>query len=277
MFPRMSACRQARLDESWLHRRIVEAVPDAWRSRGQIMARSETRIGRSRPGDTAKSPSLSDRVYACLKSEMGDFAIVPGDRLSEAEIGGRLGVSRTPVRQALFRLKDEGYLEVAAKSGWYVRPLDFSKLDELYDLRITLELASLARLCSRPAGATVDLDELKAAWLLPVHERKDDSRTVGMLDEQFHVTLVRAAGNAEIARVHGDVTERIRVIRRLDFGRTDRIAATYVEHAKILRAILQRKSDHAQMLMRAHIEQSKIEVRKITLNTLFEMRKAVTR
>ena len=74
-------------------------------------------------------------------------------------------------------------------------------------------------------------------------------REVGALDEQFHATLVRAAGNAEIAKVHWDVTERIRIVRRLDFTREDRIDATYAEHAKILRAVLQRKLDQAQLLL----------------------------
>jgi DNA-binding GntR family transcriptional regulator len=215
--------------------------------------------------------NLAERVYARLKSEMNDFLLVPGDRLSEAEIGTRLGVSRTPVRQALFRLRDEGFLEVEAKSGWYVKPLDFAKLDDFYDLRIILEMASATRLCNR-AGDNSELDRLKSVWLVPVGERLSDAGAVGTLDEQFHTTLVSAAGNAEAARVHQDVTERIRVIRRLDFTRGDRIAATYAEHAKILRAIMQRKADLAPMLLRAHIEQSKIEVRKISLSTLYEAR-----
>ena len=68
--------------------------------------------------------------------------------------------------------------------------------------------------------------------------------------------------------MHWDVTERIRIVRRLDFTRVTRVEATYVEHAKILRAVMQKKVDQAQLLLRAHIEQSKAEVRKITLHTL---------
>lgn len=228
------------------------------------------------PDGDAMPVNLAEHVYAKLKQEMHDFAIVPGDRLSEGEIGVRLGVSRTPVREALSRLRSEGFLEVEAKSGWFVKPLDFGRLDDLYDLRITLELASIERLCagsrlSARAG-NADLESLKAAWLVPASDRLTDAREVGTLDEQFHATLVRAAGNAELARVHWDVTERIRIIRRLDFTRGDRIAATYAEHAKILRAVIQYKADQAQLLLRTHIEQSKIEVRKITLSTLFEAR-----
>jgi len=224
-----------------------------------------------RPGEAPARANLAEQVYDELKSQMHDFRLVPGDRFSEAEIGTRLGVSRTPVREALFRLRNEGLLEVESKSGWYVRPIDFGKLEQLYDLRIILEAASVQRLCARAEPAP-ELDALKAQWLVPVAERLQDGREVGALDETFHATLVRAAGNEEIARVHWDVTERIRVIRRLDFTRADRVDATYAEHAKILRSVIQRKADNALLLLKSHIEQSKSEVRKITLATLHEAR-----
>jgi DNA-binding GntR family transcriptional regulator len=215
--------------------------------------------------------NLAEQVYAELKGQLHDFRLVPGDRFSEAEIGARLGVSRTPVREALFRLRNEGVLDVESKSGWFVRPIDFGKLEQLYDLRVLLESASVARLCSLTEAAP-ELDALKQVWLVPAAERVADGREVGALDEQFHATLVRAAGNDEIARVHWDVTERIRIVRRLDFTRGDRVEATYTEHGKILRSIIQRKADQAQLLLRTHIEQSKAEVRKITLATLHEAR-----
>ncbi len=92
-----------------------------------------------------------------------------------------------------------------------------------------------------------------------------DARGVAALDEKFHATLVAATGNAEMARIHHDLTERIRIIRRLDFTKDARIEATYNEHARILRAVLQRKADQAQLMLKSHIEASKAEVRKITL------------
>ena len=223
----------------------------------------------------AARANLAEQVYATLKAEINEFQLVAGDRFSEAELGNRLGVSRTPVREALFRLRNEGFLEVEAKLGWFVKPIDFGKLEQLYDLRVVLEIASLLKLCNRVEDAP-ELDALKDIWLVPVAERLTDARQVGANDEQFHATLVRAAGNAEMARVHWDVTERIRIIRHLDFTRIDRIEATYTEHAKILRAVIQRKADQAQLLLKTHIEQSKAEVRKITLHTLHEARRKLT-
>jgi DNA-binding GntR family transcriptional regulator len=224
-----------------------------------------------RPGDVPQRGNLAEQVYDALKAQLNNFELVPGDRFSEVEIGGRLGVSRTPVREALFKLRNEGLLDVESKSGWFVRPIDFARIDQLYDLRTVLEAASVERLCHRPEPAP-EVDALKAVWLVPAAERLADGREVGALDERFHATLVRATGNQEMARVHWDVTERIRVIRRLDFTRADRIDATYAEHAKILRSIIQRKADQAKLLLRTHIEQSKTEVRKITLATLHEVK-----
>ncbi|MBC7727515.1 MAG: FCD domain-containing protein, partial [Microbacteriaceae bacterium] len=109
--------------------------------------------------------------------------------------------------------------------------------------------------------------------LLPEAERLSDGATVGQPDEQFHLQLVQASGNREMARVHREITERIRIIRRLDFTKPARLAATYDEHAGILRAITRRRSDDAQRLLRAHVEQSKLEVRHITLDMLYRARR----
>lgn len=215
--------------------------------------------------------NLAELAYAALKAQLHDFAWIPGDRLTEAEIAAQLRVSRTPVREALFRLRTEGYLEVEPKTGWYVRPIDFDSVDQLYELRIVLETASVVRLAARAADPP-ELEALKAVWLVPAAERLSDGHAVGALDEQFHATLVRATGNAEMTRVHQDVTERIRIVRRLDFTRSDRIEATYQEHAKILRAVMQRKAEQAQLLLKSHIEQSRLEVRKITLHGLHQAR-----
>ena len=159
-----------------------------------VTARTTTR------GAPGARSNLADRIYQRLKAEMNDFRVVPGDRLSEAEIGLRFGVSRTPVRQALFRLRDEGFLDVAAKSGWYVRPLDFAKLDDLYDLRITLELASVARLCARSRGSDAELDRLRATWLVPVsgrlEKRASEARNVPTEATRLSMAAARHDGVA---------------------------------------------------------------------------------
>ncbi len=117
-----------------------------------------------------------------------------------------------------------------------------------------------------------DLGLLKAAWLVPEKDRLKATTEVAALDEAFHSTIVSAAGNHEMARVHSDVTDGIRIVRRLDFTQPPRIAATYEEHAKILKAILARRADAAKLMLRTHIEASKAEVRKITIHKLHSAR-----
>jgi DNA-binding GntR family transcriptional regulator len=212
----------------------------------------------------AGKATLAEGVYGEIKGDIFDFRLMPGQRFSENEVAARLGVSRTPVRQALYRLEHEGYIQVASKSGWTVRPFDFHRFEELYDVRIVLELAAAKRVCEMDPQP--DLTELKETWLVPADARLTDAREVGLLDERFHQVMMIAAGNAELERVHREVAERIRVVRRLEFAMQERIRHTYAEHAQILRALLRRKSDQALLLLRTHIEVAKAEVRKITLH-----------
>ena len=214
--------------------------------------------------------SLADKAYAQIKQMIFDFALLPGDRFSESDLVDRLQVSRTPLRQALQRLQREGFLMVFPKSGWQVSPLDFEVFDQLYDFRVMLESHAVARLCEmedRPV-----LKSLAETWLVSESERHPVYAMVDRLDEIFHSALVHAVGNDEMTRVHDDITERIRIIRRLDFTKEARVHATYDEHARIIRAITRRRTDEAVRLLRTHIEQSKLEVRHITLDMLHQAR-----
>ncbi|MFN7856773.1 MAG: GntR family transcriptional regulator [Acidovorax sp.] len=219
--------------------------------------------------------SLADEVYQTLKLDLAEFVLVPGDRFTENEISERLLVSRTPVRQALMRLQAEGHVEVMFRSGWRVLPFDFVRFDQLYDLRILLETTAVRRICED--YASVDSSQLEALadyWLVPVSARNTDAAAVAEADEAFHCSLVSAAGNAEMARVHRDVTERIRIIRRLDFTKRPRMDLTYEEHGKILRALQSKRAEQAILLLTAHIQTSQAEVRKITLHQVHEARRA---
>jgi DNA-binding GntR family transcriptional regulator len=218
----------------------------------------------------ASSTSLAQQAYEATRQLIFDFELMPGDRFSEAELAERICVSRTPLRQALQRLQQEGFVQVFPKLGWQVAPLDFDAFDELYDLRVLIECHAARALCEadpRPA-----LTGLASVWLVPVVDRESDADRVRALDEDFHGQLVSACGNREMLRVHQDITDRIRIVRRLDFTKPTRVEATYQEHAKILRSIVRRRADEAQRLLKAHIEQSKLEVRDITVDALYQAR-----
>ena len=90
---------------------------------------------------------LADRVYEAVKGMVFNFELLPGTRFSEADLTQRLNVSRTPLRQALQKLESQGFLQVLPKMGWFVAPIDFDVMDELYDLRILMECHSVQILC----------------------------------------------------------------------------------------------------------------------------------
>jgi DNA-binding GntR family transcriptional regulator len=208
---------------------------------------------------------LAEQVYQLLKQDIFSFRLFPGDRFSENDIAQYYGVSRTPMRDALFRLLREGYLEVGFRRGWKVCDINFDRLDQLYDLRIVLELAAIERLSGVPHDA---MDAQRNVWYVDERDRETDAAAMFVLDEGFHRGLVSAAGNAEMLRVHNEVTERIRIVRRLDFLMAHRTSATYDEHSKMLNLVDRGKFAEAGILLRAHITQSKLEVRKITVSML---------
>ncbi len=104
--------------------------------------------------------NLADGIYGRLKQEIFDFQLLPSDRFTESEVAQRMEVSRTPVREALFRLQREGYVEVLYRSGWQVKPFDFRFFEEIYDVRIILELAAVKKLCEQEVQSSL-LTELK--------------------------------------------------------------------------------------------------------------------
>lgn len=213
-----------------------------------------------------KAPVLQD-VYQRLKEDIFEFRMPPGQRYSEHELAAALGVSRTPMRLALHVLAREGYLiRLEGHSSWQVKPLDLAYYEDLYEFRTDIEAIACRRLCK--SELLPGLAEIRDYWRMPKSRRTKDFKEVAREDETFHRTLVAHAGNAEMLRSFSDLTERIRIIRRLDFLNPDRIDATFEEHTKILDALFARKADRVELLIRAHIATSRTEIRHITLHRL---------
>jgi len=220
------------------------------------------------PGKSANN--LAAQIYTQLKADIFDFKLLPGDKFSEGDIATRMQVSRTPVRQALFWLQREGYVDVLFRSGWQVHAFDFKYFEDLYEVRVMMETSAIARIVERKE--TARLDAMRAIWCVPKRKQLKDAATVASMDEAFHANLVAAVGNDEMVRIHQDVTERIRIIRRLDFTKPTRIDATYQEHAEILETIFSKDARRAQELIRKHIGESQAEVKRITFYMLQEAR-----
>ncbi|WP_066733398.1 GntR family transcriptional regulator [Cupriavidus sp. D384] len=212
----------------------------------------------------------SQAAYQALRDDIFAFRLLPGDRFTENDVAERLGISRTPVREALQRLQGDGLVRGYYRNGWEVVPLDLNRFEALYELRTLLETHAVTRLCqpshaTRRAGLIAMLDTI---WRVPLDRRLADGNTVAQLDEAFHLAIVDAAGNPEAAAVHQQVTDRIRIIRRLDFAFGERISLTYDEHGAILAALAEADAARTVALLSTHIEDGRAEVSRLTMARL---------
>lgn len=228
---------------------------------------AEVKTAALSPAPEGRQINIAERIYQQLKNDIFDFQLLPGDRFSETEIAKRMQASRTPVREALYRLERDGFVQVHFRSGWQVRPFDFRYFEDLYDVRTLLETAAVQRLCERPDVAR-HLTGLLELWCCPQEQRLRDSSVVAVMDENFHFALVELAGNQEMAVIHRAVCERLRIIRRLDFTQEGRIEATYREHSHILNLMVSGAPAQAIRELSEHIEISKNTVRNITLHRI---------
>lgn len=224
-------------------------------------------IQKIQAGAGEEKSTLTQSVYNRLKDAIFDFAMLPGQRYAEQALAEMFQVSRTPLRLALHLLAHEGFMQnIGGHAAWQVTPLNLAFYEDLYDFRLEIEGIALRRACK--TELTKELAALRAVWAVPKRRRETDGTKVGLLDEAFHRDLVALAGNQAMLRSFNEITERIRIIRRLDFTSAKRIEATYDEHTAILNAVGERHAGEAERLMRLHIETSRIEIRRITLHHL---------
>ncbi|HQQ71660.1 MAG TPA: GntR family transcriptional regulator [Alicycliphilus sp.] len=189
-------------------------------------------------------------VYNTLRDMAIAYQFKPGERLSEIELAERLGVSRTPVREALTRLVTEGFL-LPATRGYMRRPLEVQETLDLYEARVAIE-----RECLRLAIARATDAQMEEARAYLEESRRVPAGTpvqrLVELDEGFHMRMADMAGNSELRRMLLSLNERIRFIRWLDMENVGR-DSTQHEHQDILQALCTRDAALSERLLSAHI------------------------
>jgi DNA-binding GntR family transcriptional regulator len=213
-----------------------------------------------------------DHVYQELRRRImiGEFAL--NSRLVEERLAALLGVSRTPVREALVRLLADGQV-TRVDGGYFVATPDFSDLRDLYDLRITLELRGVARgleIESVTHDASL-LEPLRDQWRAMWDDRPDPAPDFVVVDEDFHVTLLRSAGNRVLTSTLQSVNARIRPVRMYDFLSEERIELTITQHLDVLERVLGGRLDEAVGALRAHVGESMEEVERRAARALTQM------
>lgn len=231
------------------------------------MKRAESAGPAGKTGAQAQRRAVAaEDVYTALREMILNFELYPGTRVTETELAELFEVSRTPVREALLRLENEGHLTIRSKQGCFIRQIDIEELSEYYRVRTALELAVVEDACTRMP--TKEVEGLLEQWSPEKTPKKIRSSAMEERDEAFHTALALGTGNTILLKYLRDINDHIRVIRRVEFHNPERVARTYKEHHGILLAILQREVDKARNLMKRHIERSEQAAQTLTLTQL---------
>jgi DNA-binding GntR family transcriptional regulator len=201
---------------------------------------------------------------------MGDFPLHV--RLGEERLAALLGVSRTPVREALLRLHAEGLIGLHPEGGYCPTAPAVDQVHDLYEVRLALELQALRRPGEHGAvHETSDLEALRDEWLLLAEQPPDPDPGFVGLDEDFHVRLAAASGNPSLADLLRIVNERIRVVRMHDFLTAERVRRTINQHLEIVGAVLDGDLSLALARFGRHLGESMAVVEQRAAHALARM------
>src|SRR6516162_1946735 len=194
---------------------------------------------------------VTDWVYEELKSAIVDLRLAPGDPRREAALAEQLGVSKTPIREALTRLEQEGLVETTSFKGAVVTGYSRQDLIEIYELRELLETAAV-----RIAAESMD-DEGRARLERISDEsqklKNGSTARLATLISQFDDVLFEQVHNSRIRALIENLRAHLTRIGHLTEGIPGRIEASVDEHEKIVQAISARDPDLAEQRMREHI------------------------
>lgn len=199
--------------------------------------------------------SLSGRVFQKIRSDILEGKYKEHDELRENTIGKELGVSRTPVREALRQLELEGLVTIIPNKGAYVTGITPKDVRDIYMVRSMLE-----GLCARWATENIteeQLDELEEIILLSeFHTKKEggsNTDQVAALDGKFHTVLYEASNSRILSHILTDLHKYVLVARKFSVVSEDRARKSIREHKQILRAIRDKDADLAEQLANEHI------------------------
>ncbi len=179
---------------------------------------------------------IRDEVYDSLKTWIIQGALRPKEKLSDKELATRLGVSRTPIREALRRLEDEGLVETAANRWTRVKGATLRDAEQIYPVILSLELLALdlafADLSSTYLGT---LEEANGTLRRAV--QTSDIRAAVRADTSFHRVIVEAAVNSELASIVEHLKNKYQRIELAYFSRAQSLLASTDEHQKVIDAL----------------------------------------
>jgi len=197
--------------------------------------------------------NLSGDVCTRLSDRILKWEYPPGYRLTEEELCEQFSVSRSPIREALGMLVERGLVDKKARQGYTVRRLDLREINELYDVRLVLELSVVERLCRKGLDGAI-IAKLERQWTQYSDNLPEMSESAAIADEEFHEILARETGNGVLMRLLGEVDKQIHFVRFADIVNPERLKATCADHLEILEALRQRDKERASEALSRNIE-----------------------
>ncbi|MGL5448660.1 MAG: GntR family transcriptional regulator [Rhabdaerophilum sp.] len=204
------------------------------------------------PSDDEARVPASERAYRGLKQLILNNEIAAGSQMLELEAAARLGMSRTPVREAMVRLEQEGMVELRSRHGMRVLPISADALAEIYDILTALE-GMAAEMAARKGADTAELAALQHA----VDEMEealaaDDLKSWSQADARFHRLLVELAGNRRLATIVEQVSDQAHRARLTTLRLRPKPVGSNRDHAALVQAIRDRDPVRARDIHEQH-------------------------
>jgi GntR family transcriptional regulator, rspAB operon transcriptional repressor len=201
---------------------------------------------------TRTAVRASGHVYDTLREAIVTTELVPGRRLSEAELAGILGVSRTPIREALVRLRDDRLVEIVPQLGTFVARISHGAIEDAQFVRESLECAAIRIAAERATPADVKT-------LGRILDRQADTRDDGdvdgfyALDDELHAALCHLSGHDVAWSLAGRANGHLNRIRRLSLPQPNYLAEMVTEHHAVVDAVAANDPDAADAALRHHL------------------------
>lgn len=208
-------------------------------------------------------PNKTEKVYELLLRSIIDRSFSPGQRLVERNLAKKLGVSKTPVREALKKLKEEGLVEGTAYHGFFVARISRKDIEEIYALREVLE-----GLAARDATKKINQEQIRElnsiVQSFENYVRDKDFEYYNLVDLKFHNLLAAISENKRLSKIMQLLRNQTRILMSTSVILPGRIEASLEEHKKIINAIVSQEPDLAEQFAREHIK----NVKKAVLSSL---------
>lgn len=204
---------------------------------------------------------LRDVVFNTLRQAILKGELAPGERLMEIQLADRLGVSRTPIREAIRKLELEGLVLMIPRKGAEVAKISEKSLRDVLEVRRSLEELAIELACQRMTEEEVTrLEETQEAFREAVNH--GDAMGIAESDEHYHDIIYYGTGNARLVQILNNLREQMYRYRLEYIKDADKRQVLLVEHDNILKAIKGRRVAEAKEAMREHIDNQEITVSK---------------